>query len=179
MLLTAFYVDNGPHLPVWDRLPHLTHVVLARHPERPQSLDYLHRITDRFVELRGDRIGGDDAALVSGLAVWHGMTTMFLCQQKGRTLANRLARNFGMMRPEGYRKAVRLAEIAGRFHFPIVCLIDTPGACPGVMSRSTATPRQSAAPSRRGSTSRPLSSPPSSERARAAARWAWPSSIAC
>ena len=106
-------------------------VELARHPDRPYSLDYIHRLAPDFIELHGDRLAADDPALVGGLGTWHGRTTMFLGHQKGRTLKERVSRNWGMMHPEGYRKAVRLARHAAKFRFPIVSLIDTPGAYPG------------------------------------------------
>src|SRR3979490_2690942 len=104
---------------------------LARHPDRPYSLDYIRRMAPDFVEMHGDRISGDDPALTGGIGTWHGRTTMFLGHQKGRSLKERVARNWGMMHPEGYRKAIRLAQHAAKFNFPIVCLIDTPGAYPG------------------------------------------------
>ncbi len=106
-------------------------VELARHPERPYALDYIRRWAPDFVELHGDRLGADDAALVGGVGSWHGQATMFLGQQKGRNFPERVRRNFGMMHPEGYRKAMRLARQAAKFKLPIVCLIDTPGAYPG------------------------------------------------
>jgi acetyl-CoA carboxylase carboxyl transferase subunit alpha len=106
-------------------------VELARHQDRPYSLDYITRLAPDFVELHGDRLGGDDQALIAGVGTWHGMTTMFFGQQKGRNLADRVARHFGMMHPEGYRKAMRLAKQAAKFNFPIISLIDTPGAYPG------------------------------------------------
>jgi acetyl-CoA carboxylase carboxyl transferase subunit alpha len=104
---------------------------LARHPRRPYSLDYITRLTAGFQELHGDRLTGDDPALVAGLGTWHGMTVVFLGQQKGRSLRERTERNFGMMHPEGYRKAIRIARMAVKFGFPIITLIDTPGAYPG------------------------------------------------
>ena len=110
---------------VWDV------VELARHPERPYSLDYIKRLAPDFVELHGDRLTADDPALVGGVGRWHGRTTMFLGHQKGRSLKERVARNWGMMHPEGYRKAIRLAHHAAKFGFPIISLIDTPGAYPG------------------------------------------------
>ncbi|HEX6547228.1 MAG TPA: acetyl-CoA carboxylase carboxyltransferase subunit alpha [Candidatus Dormibacteraeota bacterium] len=106
-------------------------VELARHPDRPYTLDYLARMVPDFVELHGDRLTGDDPALVAGIGTWHGQTTIFMGNQKGRNLADRLRRNWGMMHPEGYRKAMRLAEQAVKFGFPIVSLVDTPGAYPG------------------------------------------------
>ena len=106
-------------------------VELARHADRPYSLDYIRRLAPDFVEYHGDRLGADDAALVSGVGTWNGRTTMFLGQQKGRNFPERVKRNFGMMHPEGYRKAMRLARQAAKFGFPIICLVDTPGAYPG------------------------------------------------
>ncbi len=106
-------------------------VELARHPDRPYSLDYITRLVPDFVVLHGDRISGDDPALVAGVGTWHGRTVMLMGHQKGRNLADRVARNWGMMHPEGYRKAIRLAYQAAKFGFPIISLIDTPGAFPG------------------------------------------------
>src|SRR5262249_8849505 len=106
-------------------------VQLARHPERPYALDYVRGLAQRVQELHGDRLSADDPALVGGLAWWGGRGVMFLGQQKGRTLRERAARNFGMLHPEGYRKAMRLARLAARFGLPVVCLVDTPGAFPG------------------------------------------------
>jgi acetyl-CoA carboxylase carboxyl transferase subunit alpha len=107
-------------------------IQLARHQDRPYTLDYLARFCDDFVELHGDRAEGDDPAIVSGLGSFRGQTVAFVGHQKGRDLKQRAYRNFGMPRPEGYRKAMRLFELAGRLGFPVVTLIDTPGAYPGV-----------------------------------------------
>jgi acetyl-CoA carboxylase carboxyl transferase subunit alpha len=106
-------------------------VELARHQDRPYSLDYISRMAPDFVELHGDRVSHDDPAVVAGVGTWHGMTAVFLGQQKGRTLAARVARNWGMMHPEGFRKALRLGRQAAKFGFPIISLVDTPGAYPG------------------------------------------------
>jgi acetyl-CoA carboxylase carboxyl transferase alpha subunit len=106
-------------------------VELARHPQRPYSLDFIRRLAPDFIELHGDRLSADDPALVGGIGTWHGRTTVFLGHQKGRSMKERVARNWGMMHPEGYRKALRLAHHAAKFGFPIVSLIDTPGAYPG------------------------------------------------
>jgi acetyl-CoA carboxylase carboxyl transferase subunit alpha len=119
--------------PVAVESPELTWrvVEVARHPRRPYALDYILRMAPNFMELRGDRLTGDDPALVAGVGSWHGRTAMFFGQQKGRTHRERVARNYGMMHPEGYRKAMRLARQAAKMGFPIVSFIDTPGAYPG------------------------------------------------
>ena len=111
---------------VWDK------VELARHPERPYTLDYIHHMFPGFIELRGDRCFGDDRSIVGGLAAYTGRTIMVIGHQKGRDLAARTRRNFGMPRPEGYRKAQRLMSLAEKFGIPVFTLIDTPGAYPGV-----------------------------------------------
>ncbi len=107
-------------------------VELARHDERPYTLDYVARILDDFVELHGDRARADDAALVTGLGRFDGRTIALVGHQKGRDVKERTKRNFGMAHPEGYRKAMRVMELADRHGFPVVALIDTPGAWPGV-----------------------------------------------
>jgi acetyl-CoA carboxylase carboxyl transferase subunit alpha len=107
-------------------------VQLSRHPERPYTLYYLNTICERFVELHGDRCGGDDHAIVAGLASLGGQTVMVIGHQKGVNTKMRQYRNFGMANPEGYRKALRLMKMAERFGFPVVTLIDTPGAFPGI-----------------------------------------------
>src|SRR6056297_2510808 len=105
---------------------------LARHPERPYTLDYIPMIFDRFEELHGDRAYGDDPAIVAGLAELDGRRFVVIGQQKGRDTREKVRRNFGMPRPEGYRKALRLMNMAERFHLPLLTFIDTPGAYPGV-----------------------------------------------
>jgi len=105
---------------------------LARHPQRPYMLDYIERIFTDFQELHGDRNFGDDAAMVGGLARLEGRSVMVIGQQKGRDTKEKLLRNFGMPRPEGYRKALRLMQMAERFKVPVLTFIDTPGAYPGV-----------------------------------------------
>src|SRR6056297_1841228 len=105
---------------------------LARHPERPHTLDYIPLIFDRFEELHGDRHFGDDHAIVGGPASLDGRAVMIIGHQKGRDTKQKIHRNFGMPRPEGYRKAKRLMEMADRFGLPIFTFIDTPGAYPGV-----------------------------------------------
>ncbi|WP_288355930.1 acetyl-CoA carboxylase carboxyl transferase subunit alpha [uncultured Cycloclasticus sp.] len=105
---------------------------LSRHPKRPYSLDYIDGVVDNFIELHGDRHYADDAAIVGGLAKLDGMPVMVIGHQKGRDTKEKLKRNFGMPRPEGYRKALRLMHMAERFNLPIITFIDTPGAYPGV-----------------------------------------------
>jgi acetyl-CoA carboxylase carboxyl transferase subunit alpha len=105
---------------------------LARHPRRPYTLDYLERICDRFEEVHGDRNFGDDAAIVCGMGWIGGRPMMIIGQQKGRDTKQKIQRNFGMPKPEGYRKALRFMKMAEKFHRPILCLIDTPGAFPGL-----------------------------------------------
>ena len=107
-------------------------VELARHQDRPYTLDYVARIFDDFLELHGDRGRADDAAIVAGLARLDGKTVAIVGQQKGRDIKERTSRNFGMPYPEGYRKAIRTMELAERFGFPLVTFVDTPGAYPGV-----------------------------------------------
>ncbi|PYM06953.1 MAG: acetyl-CoA carboxylase carboxyl transferase subunit alpha [Candidatus Rokuibacteriota bacterium] len=105
---------------------------LARHPRRPRTLDYIRLLTEDFVELHGDRVFGDDKAIVGGLGRLDGESVVVIGHQKGRDTRENLARNFGMPHPEGYRKALRLMELAERFGKPILTFIDTPGAYPGV-----------------------------------------------
>ena len=105
---------------------------LARHPQRPYTLDYIIRIFTDFEELHGDRHYGDDHAIVGGVARLDGMRVMVIGQQKGRDTKEKLQRNFGMPRPEGYRKALRLMQMAERFEMPVLTFIDTPGAYPGI-----------------------------------------------
>jgi acetyl-CoA carboxylase carboxyl transferase subunit alpha len=107
-------------------------VELARHPERPYTLDYVERFVDDWVELHGDRGRADDGALVTGLGKIDGRTIVLVGHQKGRDVKERLDRQFGMAYPEGYHKAMRIMEIAERFQFPVISLVDTPGAYPGV-----------------------------------------------
>ena len=118
--------ETFSNLTRWQR------VQLSRHPERPYTLDYIYELTDDFIELHGDRAFGDDKAMVGGFGSVNGMTVMFVGQQKGRNTKQRQMRNFGMANPEGYRKALRLFKLAEKFDKPIVTLIDTPGAYPGL-----------------------------------------------
>ncbi len=105
---------------------------LARHPQRPYTLDYIERVFSEFEELHGDRLFADDPAIIGGLARLDGRSVVVIGHQKGRDTREKVERNFGMPRPEGYRKALRLMQMAERFDLPIVTLIDTPGAYPGV-----------------------------------------------
>lgn len=115
-----------PSNPSWER------VLLARHPKRPHALDYINRLFAEFSELHGDRAFGDDPAVVGGFALFDGKPVMVLGQQKGRDTKQKLHRNFGMPKPEGYRKALRLMHLAAKFNRPIITLLDTPGAYPGI-----------------------------------------------
>lgn len=107
-------------------------VQLARHPNRPYTLDYISIITDRFMELHGDRKFRDDPAIVGGLATIDGRSFMIIGHQKGRDTKDRTYRNFGMPQPDGYRKAFRLMQMAEKFDMPVITLLDTPGAFPGL-----------------------------------------------
>jgi acetyl-CoA carboxylase carboxyl transferase subunit alpha len=120
----------------WDKIsPRLTalHIVqIARHPQRPYTLDYLDYLTEDFIELHGDRRAGDDPAIVSGIGRYRGRIVVFIGHQKGRRTQERIERNFGQPKPEGYRKALRVMRLAEKYGFPVVTLIDTPGAYPGI-----------------------------------------------
>jgi acetyl-CoA carboxylase carboxyl transferase subunit alpha len=118
--------ETFENLTGWQR------VQLSRHPDRPYTLDYIYEITTDFIEIFGDRQVADDKAMVGGLGTVEGQTFMFIGQQKGRNTKQRQHRNFGMPNPEGYRKALRLMKMAEKFNKPIVTLIDTPGAFPGL-----------------------------------------------
>ena len=124
--LDKLKADLFTNLTDWQRAQ------LARHPKRPYTLDYIERICERFDELHGDRRFGDDAAIVAGMGWIEGNPVMIIGQQKGRDTKQKILRNFGMPKPEGYRKALRLMKLAEKFQRPILCLIDTPGAYPGV-----------------------------------------------
>jgi len=106
--------------------------LLARHEQRPYTLDYVERLFQRFSELHGDRRFRDDPAIVTGMAWYHGHPVLVVGQQKGRDLRQRQHRNFGYAQPEGYRKAIRLMKVAEKFKRPIICFVDTPGAYPSV-----------------------------------------------
>ncbi|NUQ80926.1 MAG: acetyl-CoA carboxylase carboxyltransferase subunit alpha [Bacteroidetes bacterium] len=117
---------------IYSNLTRWQRVQLARHPERPYSLDYIYLMFNDFVELHGDRQFGDDKAIVGGFATLNKQTVMVVGQQKGRDTKTNLLRNFGMPNPEGYRKALRLFKLAEKFNKPVITLIDTPGAYPGL-----------------------------------------------
>jgi acetyl-CoA carboxylase carboxyl transferase subunit alpha len=117
---------------IFENLTRWQRVQLARHPERPYTLDYIYEITDDFIEMHGDRMVKDDKAMIGGFGNVNGKTILFIGQQKGRNTKQRQIRNFGMANPDGYRKALRLMKLAEKFNKPIVALIDTPGAYPGI-----------------------------------------------
>ena len=117
---------------IYGNLNRWQRVQLARHPERPFSLDYINGITEEFIELHGDRAYADDKAIIAGIGKINERSVLFIGQQKGRNTKDNLYRNFGMMRPEGYRKALRLMRLADKFNLPVISLIDTPGAYPGL-----------------------------------------------
>ncbi len=114
------------NLTSWDK------IFVSRHPNRPYTLDFIELLGENFVELHGDRLFKDDPAIVGGMCKIDGKSIMVIGHQKGRTTEEKLHRNFGMANPEGYRKALRLYKMAERFNIPILCLIDTPGAYPGL-----------------------------------------------
>ncbi|MEQ8582951.1 MAG: acetyl-CoA carboxylase carboxyltransferase subunit alpha [Marinoscillum sp.] len=118
--------DTFENLTRWQK------VQLSRHPDRPYTLDYIYEISDDFIELHGDRTVKDDKAMVGGFAKVDGLSVMIIGQQKGRNTKQRQERNFGMANPEGYRKALRLMKLAEKFNTPVITLIDTPGAYPGI-----------------------------------------------
>ena len=124
--LKARLEETYTELSAWDS------VTVARHPERPVASDYLAHTFDEFIELHGDKAYGDDQAIVTGLATLRGRRVMVVGHRKGRTTKERLATNFGCAHPEGYRKALRKMRLAEKLSLPIVCLINTPGAYPGI-----------------------------------------------
>jgi acetyl-CoA carboxylase carboxyl transferase subunit alpha len=114
------------HLGAWHRAQ------LARHPQRPYALDFVRLLLENFSEIHGDRNFSDDPAMICGMARFHGRPVMVVGQQKGRDTKQKLAHNFGMAKPEGYRKALRAMQLAAKFHRPILSFVDTPGAYPGI-----------------------------------------------
>ena len=117
---------------LYENLSRWERVQLARHPKRPYSSDYISRITDYWFELHGDRFFSDDPAMICGIAIIDNLKLMIISQEKGRGTKTKLFRNFGMARPEGYRKALRLMKLAEKYNIPVLTLIDTPGAYPGL-----------------------------------------------
>jgi acetyl-CoA carboxylase carboxyl transferase subunit alpha len=117
---------------IWSRLTPWQRTQIARHPQRPYTLDYVARLFTEWTELHGDRAGFDDKAIVTGLARFHGRPVCVVGHQKGRKTKENILRNFGMARPDGYRKALRVMQMADRFGLPILTFIDTPGAYPGI-----------------------------------------------
>ena len=117
---------------IFSNLTRWERVQLARHPRRPFSLDYIKHFSDNFIELHGDRHFGDDPAIIAGLGSFGDYKVVWIGQQKGRNTKENLFRNFGMMRPEGYRKALRVMKLAEKFNLPVITLIDTIGAYPGL-----------------------------------------------
>src|SRR5690606_3777826 len=123
--LEKLEIDIYEDMKPWDR------VQVARHPNRPTTLDYLPHVFDDFIELHGDRLYGDDEAIVGGIASFQGQPVTVIGHQRGKDTKENVRRNFGMPHPEGYRKALRLMKQAEKFRRPIICLIDTKGAYPG------------------------------------------------
>jgi acetyl-CoA carboxylase carboxyl transferase subunit alpha len=119
---------------IYSKLTAWDIVKVARHPLRPYTSDYISRVFTEFEELHGDRHFGDDKAIIGGVARLDGKPVMIIGEEKGRTVSEKVMRNFGMPRPEGYRKALRLMQMAERFKLPVITLIDTPGAYPGIDS---------------------------------------------
>jgi len=117
---------------VYSNLSRWQRTLIARHPQRPYTLDYIEALTENFVELHGDRTFADDKAIVGGVAWFNGKPVMVMGHQKGRNTKQKVERNFGMPNPEGYRKALRLMKLAERFNIPVLTLVDTPGAYPGI-----------------------------------------------
>jgi acetyl-CoA carboxylase carboxyl transferase subunit alpha len=117
---------------IYSKLTGWQKVQISRHPERPYTLQYIELMCDDFIEMHGDRTVGDDKAIVGGFGTLNGQTVMFIGHQKGKNTKERQYRNFGMANPEGYRKALRLMRLAEKFNKPVVTLIDTPGAFPGL-----------------------------------------------
>ncbi len=120
------FAPDVPANPSWQR------VQIARHPKRPHSMDYIQGLITDFTELHGDRFFGDDKSIIGGMGFFEGKAVMIIGQQKGRDTKEKLLRNFGMPKPEGYRKALRIMRLAAKFHRPVITLIDTPGAYPGI-----------------------------------------------
>lgn len=123
---------NNKKNEIYSNLSRWQKVQLARHPNRPYSSDYIKRITDNWIELHGDRNFSDDLSIICGIGEINSNSVMIIAQEKGRGTKEKVKRNFGMTRPEGYRKALRLMKLAEKFDIPVLTLIDTPGAYPGI-----------------------------------------------
>lgn len=149
---------------------------IARHSDRPYTLDYVRAIFTHWTELHGDRHFADDLSIVTGLARFNGQPCVVVGHQKGRDTKERALRNFGMTKPEGYRKALRAMKLAEKFRLPVFTFVDTPGAYPASTPRSATSPRPSAATSSRWRNSKCPSSAPSSARVARVGRWPspWP-----
>ncbi|MDR4494829.1 MAG: acetyl-CoA carboxylase carboxyltransferase subunit alpha [Nitrospirales bacterium] len=124
--LTKLEAEIFSNLTPWQRSQ------IARHPQRPSISDYVEHMTDEFQEMHGDRLFGDDQAIIGGFALWKDRSVMMIGHEKGKSLKERMRRNFGMAKPEGYRKALRLMKLAERCKRPVITFIDTPGAYPGI-----------------------------------------------
>src|SRR5579863_5347646 len=124
--VAAVRIEAYSHLDAWQKTQ------IARHPGRPHFVDYVAGLIEEFVELRGDRAYADDQEIMGGLGRFRGQPVMILGQEKGHDTTTRIKHNFGMARPEGYRKAVRLMDLAERFNLPVLTFVDTPGAYPGL-----------------------------------------------
>ena len=122
----GFEAPQGGKDPAWER------VQLARHPKRPHAIDYIQRLSPDFSEIHGDRAFGEDPSIVCGMGFFEHRPVMFIGQEKGRDTKQKLFRNFGMPKPEGYRKSLRVMELAAKFKRPVIALLDTPGAYPGI-----------------------------------------------
>ena len=122
----------GPAAPQAASNPAWQRVLMARHPKRPHSTDYIERVFTDFREIHGDRAFGDDPAIVAGFGLFNGKPVVIVAEQKGRDTKQKLYRNFGMPKPEGYRKALRVMQIASKFGRPVITFLDTPGAYPGI-----------------------------------------------
>ena len=129
--------EEEKHAPAAEKTP-WQRVQNARHPKRPHTLDYVPRILTDFQEIHGDRLFGDDPAIVCGMGRLDGQPVLLIGEQKGRDTKQKLYRNFGMPKPEGYRKAIRVMQLAAKFNRPIITLLDTPGAYPGIDARVSA-----------------------------------------
>ena len=125
-------ISTGPGTVHVDDNPSWQRVQMARHPKRPHSRDYIEALITGFEELHGDRFFGDDQSIIAGMGLFESQPVMIIGQQKGRDTKEKLLRNFGMPKPEGYRKALRVMRLAGKFRRPIITLVDTPGAYPGI-----------------------------------------------